>query len=71
LLQSCLGLDFDPGAQEICFNEPQLPTFLDEVTLRHLLIGAGSADLSIRRTGRHVVVDVIDRRGDVRVITTV
>ncbi|RUM23892.1 amylo-alpha-1,6-glucosidase [Rhizobium vallis] len=71
LLQSCLGLDFDPSTLEISFNEPQLPTFLDEVTLRHLLIGTGSADLSIRRSGRHVIVDVIDRKGDIRVLTTV
>ncbi|RFB88673.1 amylo-alpha-1,6-glucosidase [Rhizobium leguminosarum bv. trifolii] len=71
LLQSCLGLDFDPSAQEISFQEPQLPSFLDEITLRNLQIGDGSADLSIRRTGRHVVVDVIDRRGDIRVTTTV
>lgn len=71
LLQSCLGLDFDPSAQEISFRQPQLPSFLDELTLRNLRIGEASADLSIRRTGRHVVVDVIDRKGDILVTTTV
>jgi glycogen debranching enzyme len=70
LLQSCLGLDFDPNAQHISFNEPQLPSFLNEVVLRHLQIGNGSADLAIRRSGRHVVVDVVDRQGNVRVLTT-
>ncbi|CDZ49710.1 amylo-alpha-1,6-glucosidase [Neorhizobium galegae] len=69
LLQSCLGLDFDPNALQISFNEPQLPAFLDEVTLRHLMIGTGSADIAIRRSRRQVVVDVIDRKGDVRVLT--
>jgi len=71
LLQSCLGLDFDPSAQEINFQEPQLPSFLDEITLEHLSVGDAQADLSIRRTGRHVVVDVIDRRGEIRITTTV
>ncbi len=70
LLQSCLGLDFDPNAHCIGFNEPQLPSFLDEVALRRLQIGRGSADVAVRRSGRHVVVDVVDRRGDVRVLTT-
>lgn len=70
LLQSCLGLDFDPNALQISFDEPQLPTFLDEVVLRHLLIGNDSAELAIRRSGRNVVVDVVDRKGDIRVLTT-
>lgn len=70
LLQSCLGLDFDPNAQHVSFNEPQLPPFLDEVSLRRLQIGNGSADVTIRRSDRQVVVDVIDRRGDIRVLTT-
>ncbi|TCV68690.1 amylo-alpha-1,6-glucosidase [Neorhizobium sp. S3-V5DH] len=70
LLQSCLGLDFDPHALQISFNEPQLPAFLDEVTLRHLLIAGGSADVSIRRSGGQVVVDVVDSKGEVRVVTS-
>ncbi|RSC30046.1 amylo-alpha-1,6-glucosidase [Agrobacterium sp. FDAARGOS_525] len=69
LLQSCLGLDFDPNALHISFNEPQLPSFLDEVTLRRLQIGNGTADVTVRRSGGHVVVDVVDRRGDLLVIT--
>ena len=70
LLRSCLGLDFDPFAQHISFNDPRLPTFLDEVTLRSLRIGDACADVAVRRSGRHVVVDVLDRRGDVKVLTT-
>lgn len=70
LLQSCLGLGFDPDGMQISFNLPQLPSFLDEVILRHLWIGSGSADVAIRGSGRQVVVDVIDRRGSVQVLTT-
>lgn len=70
LLQSCLGLDFEPNAQIISFNEPLLPSFLDEVILRHLHVASGSADVAIRRSGRSVVVDTLGRRGEVRVLTT-
>ncbi len=70
LLQSCLGLEFEPNARIISFNEPQLPSFMDEVMLRHLRVGNGSADVAVRRSGRSVVVDTLGRRGEVRVLTT-
>ncbi|WP_064711064.1 amylo-alpha-1,6-glucosidase [Rhizobium bangladeshense] len=70
LLQSCLGLDFDPNGLQISFSVPRLPSFLDEVILRRLLIGTGSVDVAIRRSRHQVVVDVINRQGDVRVLTT-
>ncbi|EJZ18507.1 amylo-alpha-1,6-glucosidase (plasmid) [Rhizobium sp. Pop5] len=70
LLQSCLGLDFEPNARIISFDEPQLPSFLDEVMLRHLRVGNGWADVAIRRSGRSVVVDTVGRQGEVRVLTT-
>ncbi|MBR0665844.1 amylo-alpha-1,6-glucosidase [Roseomonas hellenica] len=69
LLQSCLGLGFDPGEAQISFTEPVLPDFLDDVVLRNLVIGGGSADVALRRSGRSVVVDVLDRKGPVRVLT--
>jgi glycogen debranching enzyme len=70
LLQSCLGLEFEPNARIISFNEPQLPSFMDEVMLRDLRVGNGSADVAVRRSGRSVVVDTLGRRGEVRVLTT-
>ncbi|MBY5537896.1 amylo-alpha-1,6-glucosidase [Rhizobium leguminosarum] len=70
LLQSCLGLDFDPNASQISFNQPRLPAFLDEITLRHLMVGSGWADVTIRRSGRQVVVDVVGRKGEIRILTT-
>ena len=35
-----------------------------------LAVGGGSADVALRRSGRHVVVDMLERRGPVRVLTT-
>mgnify|MGYP001201191748 CR=1 FL=1 len=70
MLQSSLGLGFNPAALQISFNEPVLPGFLDEVILRRLAIGPGWADVALRRSGQKVVVDVLDRTGPVRVLTT-
>jgi len=70
MLQACLGLSFDPHEMRITFDEPTMPDFLDQVVLRNLSLGDGRADVAIRRSGRHVIVDVLDRQGSVRVLTT-
>jgi glycogen debranching enzyme len=69
LIQSCLGLTFDAGVSQIIFRQPVLPQFLDEIVLRGLSVGGGSADVALRRSNRHVVVDVLDREGPVGVLT--
>jgi glycogen debranching enzyme len=70
MLQSSLGLEFDPDALQVNFDEPVLPAFLDEVLLRRLKVGHGWADVALRRSGQKVVVDVLDRSGAIRVVTT-
>jgi glycogen debranching enzyme len=71
MLQVCLGLEFDPGQRRISFEEPVLPDFLDEVTLRNLSLRGAAADVALRRSGSKVVVDVRDRRGPLKVLTTI
>lgn len=70
LVQSCLGLGFDVDARQITFSEPCLPAFLNEVVLRGLAVGDCLADVALRRSRSQVVVDVLQRHGDVRVLTT-
>jgi glycogen debranching enzyme len=69
LLQSCLGLIFKPSRNEIRFKEPYLPSFLDEVLLKGLCLNGRSADIAIRRSRENVVIDVLERHGDLRVVT--
>ena len=69
MLQSCLGLSFSPKSQRITFDEPVLPVFLDEVILRGLQTGTGSADVALRRSGDSVMIDVLARQGKVRVLS--
>lgn len=70
LIQSCLGLEFDIPGREVRITRPVLPQFLDEVVVRRLAVGDGSVDIALRRERNQVLVNVLDRRGDVRVTTT-
>jgi glycogen debranching enzyme len=70
MLQSCLGLTFDTTQGQIIFDQPALPAFLDDVTLRGLVVNGSSVDVALRRAGREVVVNVLAREGDLRVVTT-
>jgi glycogen debranching enzyme len=66
LLQACLGLDleFEGG---VCFRQPRLPSFLDEVTIRALSVPSGRVDILLRRHGTDVSVNVLQRTGNARV----
>ena len=69
LIQSCIGLSFEPDANQILLREPMLPRFLNELVLHKVAVKNGWADIALRRSGRGVVVEVMDRHGPVRVIT--
>ncbi|MBE7212272.1 MAG: amylo-alpha-1,6-glucosidase, partial [Gluconacetobacter diazotrophicus] len=70
LLQSTLGLRFDPAEVAVHFDRPRLPAFLDELTLYNLAVGGGRVTVHLVRSGREVAVNVIDRQGPIRVQTT-
>jgi hypothetical protein len=44
--------------------------FAGEVTPLNLALDGSTANVALRRSGLQVVVDVLDRRGSVRVVTT-
>ena|SRR5271163_4934790 len=70
MLQSCLGLGFDLDRLHVTFEGPVLPDFVGEVRLLNLAIDGATVDVALRRSGLRVVVDVLDRRGSVQVVTT-
>ena len=55
------------SAKEIRLRNPTLPAFLDEVVISDLRLGGASVDLSIRRHGDDVSVQLIRSHGEVRV----
>jgi glycogen debranching enzyme len=67
LIQASLGLEFEPWGNEIRLRNPHLPSFLDEIILRNLRLGASSADLKVHRHGEEVSVELLRTRGEVRV----
>lgn len=69
LIQSCLGLSIDAREGRIGFDRPALPTFLDELHLCKVTVGSAWADIALRRSGRDVMVEVVRREGDLRVVS--
>jgi glycogen debranching enzyme len=70
MIQSCIGLVFNPDELRLTFEEPVLPSFLDEVVLYGLRLKDASANIALRRSGRHVVVDVLDRTKAMKVLAS-
>jgi glycogen debranching enzyme len=68
LMQACLGISFDPANHSVVFNKPSLPDFLDEVTLYNLSPGKGRISVVLRRMGKEVALNVLERHGDVHVL---
>jgi len=67
LLQSSLGLEFNPDRDEILLRKPRLPPFLEEVTLRNLRLGQSAVDLMLRRHGTGVSLQVLRNEGQITV----
>jgi len=70
LLCSCLGLEFDAGGGKIVLDAPILPEFVTDVSLRHLKLAKGSADILVSAVGGRVVVDVLSESGGVQVVSS-
>ncbi|MBV8936369.1 MAG: amylo-alpha-1,6-glucosidase [Alphaproteobacteria bacterium] len=68
LLQASLGLSFDRGGEEIRYDRPVLPDFLDQLHLRRLQARHGIADVLLRRYGAEVSVDITRRQGAVPIV---
>ncbi len=66
ILQGCLGLSFE--GNEIYFKHPMLPRFIDELWVKDLAVKRGVIDLYLRRYGDDVVVNVIKKEGEVKIL---
>jgi glycogen debranching enzyme len=71
LLQSCLGLTFQPEHNRIVFERPTLPPFLDEVVLHRLRVNGCEADVALKRAGSDVLLHLLRRTGDCSVVASV
>ncbi len=69
-VQACLGLSFDTGRGCVRFDRPELPAFVDCLILRNLALGDAKVSVQVCRMAGEVSVTVIEREGDIRVVTT-
>jgi glycogen debranching enzyme len=67
LIQACLGLEFEPGKNEIILRNPCLPAFLDHIVIRNLRLGESVSDLKVHRHRDDVSVELVRKRGNVQV----
>jgi len=70
-VQSCLGLSINAEKRCIQFDQPMLPPFVDELKLGRLAIGEEWVDLRLQRSGTKVLVEVLGRKGDLKVVTSI
>ena len=68
LLQACLGLEIDAVNKKVCFDRPELPECLGQVTIHNLKVGSASLDLVLQRHEKDVGVHLERREGDVEVV---
>jgi hypothetical protein len=69
-LQALLGLGIDAPNRRVTFRRPLLPAALPEVQLRNLRVGeAGRVDLALIRHRDSVGINVLEREGDVEIVT--
>jgi glycogen debranching enzyme len=69
LLQAILGMNIDAGHARLSFVRPVLPSFLDEVRIQNLRVGAASVDVLITRRAQYATVQVERREGRVELLT--
>jgi glycogen debranching enzyme len=67
LIESSLGLEFDPQAGEIRLRNPRLPKFLDKVVVRNLRLGEASVDLAVHRHDQEVSMELLRTSGKIQV----
>jgi glycogen debranching enzyme len=68
LLQACLGLSIQGHKQQIHFNNPTLPPFLEKVNIRNLKVGSAVIDMTFHRHQMDVTLNVTRKVGDVKVL---
>jgi glycogen debranching enzyme len=67
VLQACLGISLDESRKHIIFDRPYLPDGIPQLWIRNLAAGSDSVDLLLDRQRDTVGVQVLEKRGDVKV----
>jgi glycogen debranching enzyme len=68
LFQACLGLEIDAPKRTLRFRQPALPTAVDWVQIRDLVVGEATVDVLLERHESDVGVNVLRREGTLRTV---
>ncbi len=68
MLQAMLGISARAHENLLTVNKPHLPTWLNTVEVRNLLVGGSRLSLVFRREGEITSFSLLSREGDVRVV---
>jgi glycogen debranching enzyme len=69
LLSACLGLEIHAPERLVQFDNPTLPTFLNELRIEGLAVNDAKVDLLVTRRDQVVAVDVLRKEGAVEIQT--
>jgi glycogen debranching enzyme len=67
LLQSMLGLEFDPEGRRILLVNPTLPSSADEIVIRNLCLRDASADFVVRQERGAIGIHSLRTAGDLQI----
>jgi glycogen debranching enzyme len=68
LFQACLGLSINGIDSKISFVRPLLPPFLNEARILNLQVAGASVDLAQFRHEYEITVNVLRRKGDIKIV---
>lgn len=68
MLQSCLQMFIDAPKKELTFNNPVLPSYLEKVCVRNLVVSSGVFELEFQRYEWDISIHVISKPHDWKVV---
>lgn len=71
LLESLLGLRFEPNKAKVSLDHPRLPDYLNWLRIRRIRHWGGELDLIVRRHDRDIAVNIERRDGPIELSVTV
>jgi glycogen debranching enzyme len=69
LLQATLGMSIQAETPCVRFDRATLPSFVETVSLRNLRVGPAGVDLALHRYPDNVGINVLQRQGQVQVLS--
>lgn len=67
MLQSCLGIEFQPERNRIRLIDPMLPPFLDMLVLRNLELGTARVDVALYRYADNISLQILRNTSGVEI----